>query len=126
MKIKFISIIKSIPLPSKHSTGYLKFFVILIVIFLTYPAVPDMTTQILYVLIDNGEIPSEEFHYEVGLVIEYFIIAWLVIWSIKKSIEIYNDITRLVMYLTFRKATSLYNPQNKSPIHLKKLNKKTS
>ena len=120
--------LKPILLPSKHSMAYIKFFAVLIVTVLIFPILSDVTPHILYVLVDNNEIPKDVFHDvfhdEMGQIIEMIVIGWLFIWSIKKSVEIYNDIIQLIIHLKFRKATSLYNPSNKSPIHLKKRNKK--
>ena len=110
--------LKPIELPSKHGSGYLWFSVILIVTIWTFPAVPDMTTHVLYVLSDNSIVTKEIFHQEIGYFVEIIVIGWLSLWSIKKSVEIYNDVVRLVTYLKFRKMTSSYNPENKSPIHL--------
>ena len=89
-----------IPLPTKHFTGYLKFFIIIILTIWTYPAVPDAITHVLYVLVDDEDVPKEIFHSEVGFIIENIIIVWLILWVIKKSAEIYNDI---LMYATRNK-----------------------
>ena len=74
----------------------LRFFAILILTILTYPAVPDAIAHILYVLVDDEDISKESFHSEVGPIIENITIAWLILWSIKKSAEIYNDVIRCV------------------------------
>ena len=110
---------KIIPLPSNKDWHNIRFFT-LFFFGVTSIIYHDIFFELFYVIINPDTMLQRGIiHYShewwnliVGTI--------LIIWSGIKAIEWYNDIIICVKKLKFKKAASLYNPLNKSPIYLKK------